>query len=431
MADQQIQAPPLPVEVITNIFVQSIQDKSVCAFKVFIPEWRLCERPYRQFENSVRCTRADTYITPIEGGKCGQVSTTFDHCSQDHLYFPIIPDSDDHPKIDPYFDGELLTAYLRDSLIVINQEKQSLRGIADFVLYGTPPDMRLLRSPLTRSLLPYADDFQFPLTYRRRLPPDPSRHQDEQPCEPRFQYEEITNLVLNANPYINRFLPQRIEQNAWPNDLNRHEYEQLSLKLELEKCSHFYVNFPLMARLETLFIDARQFSRDEIPLELVQLLANSLSKVKLKLLVIAGLRSFTKYPGGDSLTLEDVAQTEDPMIGEPNFFSMFTEALRPGGKLILVDRAADEIALLYPEVLGNAHINRFFGQPMSVTQSGLPRQSSPSAVSSSQVWDPQWPTPSPPQPASPADGSPSGSGSASDGASESDDGYSPPTPAAV
>ena len=89
--------------------------------------------------------------------------------------------------------------------------------------------------------------------------------------------------------------------------------------------------------------------------------ARALGGKGLKLLVVAGLRSWDMYPGGNALELAEVeGGTWDAEWevwrrglngeGEVNWWKMFMGAVRPGGRLVFVDKQdGGELSLLQPD----------------------------------------------------------------------------------
>ena len=105
-------------------------------------------------------------------------------------------------------------------------------------------------------------------------------------------------------------------------------------------------------------------NRDGIDMWGVLKVAQSLYRLerKLKLLVIVGLRSYSSWPGQEPMKIEEVILAEvvsvpvDPGWGiplvrddqthQPNWVMIFGGAVRPGGKLVLVDKQCDVMSSL-------------------------------------------------------------------------------------
>ncbi|KAL2161533.1 hypothetical protein VTH06DRAFT_8095 [Thermothelomyces fergusii] len=178
---------------------------------------------------------------------------------------------------------------------------------------------------------------------------------------PVYLFGRIRHLVLNCVPALARLeaadlgmLPAaRCAQ-------TRRNLAYLEERLEHERRAHLRVRWDAMERLETLCLDLRGFSmprRGYLDVEDVLRLAWSLHGKRLRLLVIAGLRSFRSYHGFDPETIEDVeGGVWDPSLGAwvsrkkgvgINWWKVFRGAVRPGGRLVFVDKS-NEDGLLPP-----------------------------------------------------------------------------------
>jgi hypothetical protein len=106
-----------------------------------------------------------------------------------------------------------------------------------------------------------------------------------------------------------------------------------------------------MAALETLCLDLRGYSLPRgrtLSEGDVAKIARSLEGKGLGLLVIAGLRSWWRYPGADPLTVAEVEEgvwSDQRQLWlnprderEVNWWKVFRGAVRPGGRLVFVDR---------------------------------------------------------------------------------------------
>ena len=114
--------------------------------------------------------------------------------------------------------------------------------------------------------------------------------------------------------------------------------------------SQLMLRWQAMEGLEVLAVDLRVYSRPGRPhvdIYEVRRLARSLRGKGLKLLVIAGLRSWSMYDEGRALKVADVeGGWWDPnlmiwrMSGRigANWWKEFMRAVRPGGRLVFVDR---------------------------------------------------------------------------------------------
>ncbi|AEO53932.1 hypothetical protein MYCTH_2106715 [Thermothelomyces thermophilus ATCC 42464] len=170
---------------------------------------------------------------------------------------------------------------------------------------------------------------------------------------PVYLFGKIRHLVVNCVPALARVEAEDLGMMpATRCAQTRRNLEYLEERLEYERRAHLRVRWDAMERLETLCLDLRGFSMPEhgyLDVEDVLQLARSLRGKRLKLLVIAGLRSFRSYHGFDPEKMADVEEgTWNPRLGAwvskkkgvgINWWKMFEGAVRPGGRLVFVDKS--------------------------------------------------------------------------------------------
>ncbi|KXX81881.1 hypothetical protein MMYC01_202338 [Madurella mycetomatis] len=375
----------LPPELVTKILLQSVTEPPTCAFTVFCPEWNLCERKHSALETILRSTRVDTYTLPSRPGEKGHMTTTFAHGPDDHIHVPLMLDPRD------INDGVLLGFYYREmvrewaseSMIVVGQELTHIGSRGREMSQDEVDGIVLLREPRSLGLLPFVDDFSLDEVgdgemvgpavagkprnvtvcatdgrEKDTLPPvrcftsAPSYERGEGgKKEPKHLFQRIRHLVLNtvpalavSEPWDVGTLPAATSHTLFPN------MEMVRERLCFERKANFCLRWKALERLESLFLDLRGLSflhKPFLDLDEVGELALSLQGMGLKLLVIAGLRSWRCYPGPRVAEITDVEGGRwdpqwkvwiDERIGSVNWWWTFAGALQPGGRLILVDK---------------------------------------------------------------------------------------------
>ncbi|KAK4453318.1 hypothetical protein QBC34DRAFT_395268 [Podospora aff. communis PSN243] len=369
----------LPAELVTQILIHRYTKPASCALHDLVPEWNVCQRKNRGLEVMLRQTRVDTYVVPALGQQ-GVVSTTFDHGDDDHIHFPVMEDIRELDRLGPFFHRELTKAWLSDSLIQVKHQKPVLGPV-----WETPNYNRLLRDEKTLSLLPYEDDVHFhrmaeragtnyslredaddlgeygkdliplaePLGPGETSDPYYSQVRHLMLCTPldvwRLKFPDIVTMPISGSmtPQVQRTL------------------NGIEISLEMERSDCFCLDWERLGKMESLFLDLRGYSwgvtvhEELLRIDDVRFLARTLGlyhRANLKLLVIAGLRSYGLYPGAQELDIETAEKGENNLSLDPqqypedpsakdgmNWIQMFRGALRPGGKLILVDKRSDSL----------------------------------------------------------------------------------------
>ncbi|EGO51709.1 hypothetical protein NEUTE1DRAFT_113756 [Neurospora tetrasperma FGSC 2508] len=181
---------------------------------------------------------------------------------------------------------------------------------------------------------------------KKHLSPEPPNQ------EPWVLYRRIRHLMINSDPYLNLEVgidfPRYgiIPPTEPPAATVLANMSGVRDRVYFEHMVPLYVDYQALTNLETLYLDLRhvtkrKFGTTQFQMEEVVQLARRLEGKNLRLLVIAGLRTGGAYWWGErELNIEEIEGFE---IQNPadwrnvNWLLEFRGALRPGGKLILVD----------------------------------------------------------------------------------------------
>lgn len=337
--------PQLPLELIIKILAISLEEEPVCAFNLLAPEWNLCGRQHGELETLLRSTRFDTY-TVLEGGQ-GHLSTTFDHCSKDCIHLPLMHDPRGLPPLEPYLDRELIKEWSGTNTMEFGQTPWYIGPLSDPELARKVGNYPLLRHPLALDLIPFHDPVSTN-TLKAMVPPVPGTTG----APMTFIYERIQHLVLNTVPSL--WDLKNTDFGTMPDDpqgIAPGVLEAIDAQLAVERSFHLIADWAAMTRLESVFLDVRPFSRDKLGEADIAAAACGLAGRGLKLLVVAGLRSFEYYTGPEPMEMGPDSDAEyDGKDGgrayNPcgwDWIRLFRDAVRPGGKLILVDKQLDAI----------------------------------------------------------------------------------------
>ncbi|KAK4035069.1 hypothetical protein C8A01DRAFT_48680 [Parachaetomium inaequale] len=359
---------PLPRDITTDILTRSLSCPPACALALLCPDWSLCRRRNPALEAVLRTTRVDTYTLPLDSTKeKGIISTTFDHAEADHIGLGLPCMRDPREKYGPRsgmprdLRRELVRRWVGGSVVAVSQREEPMRvgPLWGVDLEGMGEGVALLREERAVGLLPYEDDLVVlgrtgrvavcGVDWREKeaLPPSLEGGEGE------YLYERMRHLVVNSVLGLAEVEAEELGllPGTWCAQTRRNLL-YLQDRLEYERVAHLRLRWGALERLETLALDLRGYSLPThgyfYDADVVEL-ARSLQGKGLKLLVIAGLRSWRFYPGFEPA---DIAEAEggkwDPTLAAwvsekrgrgINWFKMFKGALRPGGRLVFVDKS--------------------------------------------------------------------------------------------
>ncbi len=355
--------PHLPTEVLLDVFTAGLTHPDACALSLLCPDWALCSHNHANttpptpnqtkllaLQALLRTTRVDTYTLPAEGEAHGKVTTSFDHASNpntEHLWLPQMDDPRSQPDVPTeWIRAELTRRWVSGSGTVVVSLP---RLVSHYMLSPQRKEERLL---------PYEEDTVTVDTQQGKVTRVTGRDgwekegpvgEVEEGGELRYWYQRLRGLVVTREWLRgDGAVPQ-----GWRTVEGRDVLANLKVRWEE------------MGRLEVLCLDLRRGGGPEPEymrnLELARL-AQSLKGRGLALLVIAGLRSDASYPGGEASGVAEVEdgrwdarrrvwrKGSDERGDDINWWKTFGEAVRPGGRLVFVDkRDGGELSLLQPD----------------------------------------------------------------------------------
>jgi hypothetical protein len=284
-----------------------------------------------------------------------------------------------------YYRRELTKRWLDSSVVVVSQElcdEDPCMGVGPLWRgrweVGEVERMVILREKkkgVAMGLLPFEDDdvaeeegideivFSVDGGEKEVLPGS----SDGDGGDREYLFRRVRHLVVNTVPALAEVDASDLAMSpsTWTTEASQN-LVALTERLEYERRANLLLRWDALERLESLFLDLRGYSLPRGARFLyehdVARLAASLAGKRLALLVVAGLQSWYAYRGPDVLGIEEVeagvwdAQREvfvDPGRGGcVNWWKMFKPAVRPGGRLVFVDKDArdgNELALLRPD----------------------------------------------------------------------------------
>lgn len=394
----------LPPDIITDILTRNLTQPPACALALLCPEWFLCHRRRRHpyLQTVLRTTRIDTYTLaadpdrdPDQPQRGGTVSTSFGHAPGGGACLCLPYMNDPRPMMEEKKDGggggglpgyyrrEVVRRWAGKSVVVVSQRDAPALVGPLWAGDWTPEAvgrMVILREEGAVRLLPYEDDLRecfdagggggeeevavYSVDGREKdaLPKIGSGYGGDD-GGPRYLFQRLRHLVVNSVPALADVEATELGMlpSTWGPGVTRN-LACLAERLEYERRAHLLLRWNALERLETLCLDLRGYSLSEdryLHDEDVVSLARSLSGKSLRLLVIAGLRSWGRYPGPFALGIAEVESAVWDSVrrvwmsekrGEGiSWWHMFREAVRPGGQLVFVDKQnEEELRLLRP-----------------------------------------------------------------------------------
>jgi hypothetical protein len=325
-------APHLPLELVAMIVSQMLVVEPRCALDLVVPDWRICHREYPDLEKSLKISRIVTYIRGT-GFEVGSLSCNFEHGEKDHILTSIAEFDHSAVTVSVGFSSEYTKAFYRNHTHVFTLSANDLSGeTVEDVMVSDRRDILSLRSRKARAILPF-DDEPVDVIERRALP-------HSAPI-----YQHLRHIAVHS-PLE---LMQTNAETLWTSERGgeQSDIEAPHTVFDLDRAAHLWLSWSLVPNLETVFLDLRIYSHDLnterrclSKFEIMDRAHEMARHLQLKTLMLAGLQSYsfqTEYEGVRGRHIEQW----DEIDGEPNWIKIFRPAIRPGGKIVLVDRLVD------------------------------------------------------------------------------------------
>lgn len=340
--------PQLPRELITKILALALETEPICAFKLFVPEWHLCPARHGELDSILRTTRFDTYT--VRGPDQGDISTTFSHKGEDCIYLPVMWDPNGWElPFDEHMHRELVKEWSGRAMMVFGQKAGNLGSLMEPDITKKIRESILLRHPSAVATLPFRD---LGADHRQWIvPPVPGRtlEEEEEAGTAIYLYDRVRHVMLNTDPTLWSLTAAEFRH---PDDelsgVSEETLDAVQVRLEEEQFAHLFARWHSMPRLESLFLDVRQYTKhsfEDVEEKTMRDAAEGLAGMELDLLVVAGLRSYASYPGPEEMVEEDLKAGDSGglYMGGGSRIRLFGRAVKVGGRLILVDKRMDTL----------------------------------------------------------------------------------------
>lgn len=303
----------LPVELQRKVLSELLSAETPCAFALFVPDWGVCCHATNPVNLVYDLQRTDVY-TRGTGGDGGRYDSGVVHGGRDHVVFPMRAGAGSHDAC--ALMDRLSTRFpVALDWVLRDIERDRLR-VFEQVFPRAPDDG--IGKCMSHGALVYGSGPGGQTGPEARVPP---RHLmfNGIAKDPWFQ------LRLRRNPETKIGFGMR-----------------LFVETAAAAADILEVDWGVMPQLETVFLDLRSYGRGKTGEDSIRKGASKMSCLRLRCLVIAGLRSgkwYVRPPGWELCEWEADDREAD---GGVNWVKVFCGAVREGGRLIFVDqRIAD------------------------------------------------------------------------------------------
>ncbi|KAI1762955.1 hypothetical protein GGR53DRAFT_499497 [Hypoxylon sp. FL1150] len=320
----------LPPEILSVIWSRCQDSGQRCAFNLLVPDWKLCDREDPLSGKARAITQVATYKRGIDGA-AGVFSTSFGH-DNDHIWLPTQSLNDGLLAINTFSHNETIRSFFQDGAQVFALTQNMLSSnVTDESFTTSWRDAFPMRSEHLRSILPFDDEHP---GEKKRTPGGPP-----------YVFKLLRHIAVNS-PLTLTSVDARSMVGPGTT-ISAANLEALDNAVDLDRTSHLWLSWSQMPQLESVLLDLRVYSHDLntdrgflSKNEIIERAVEMGRHLRLKLLVIAGLQSYCFATAYDSSSTEQIEQLEE-IDGEPNWIKVFMPAVRPGGRLVLVDRPTD------------------------------------------------------------------------------------------
>ncbi|KAI8963298.1 hypothetical protein F5Y11DRAFT_319883 [Daldinia sp. FL1419] len=328
----------LPLEILTMILSEALVSTPECALNLLVPEWNTCRQYDPVFDNPLYITGVVTYTRGIAGG-AGSLLASHGHEHADHLVLLVKSFHSHLLTLNKWCHDEAIRAYFLEGAQIFElTDDTTLENIDDESFLENWRYYFPIRGRRSREILPYDDE-------------QPGAEKKTLPSGSPYVYQLLRHIIMRSPLTL-----MNVNANSMAGygaDIYNANLEALDRSIDLDRSSPIWLSWSKMPMLESVLLDLRIYSQDVntergfLSKDEVISRAREMGRwLRLKLLVIAGLQSYSFIANYDSYKAESIEEV-DEMDGEPNWIKIFSPAVRPGGTLILVDRLTDNVMDAY------------------------------------------------------------------------------------
>ncbi|KAK1967770.1 hypothetical protein LY78DRAFT_575685 [Colletotrichum sublineola] len=313
----------LPVELQYQVLFELLTESSPCVMSLFVPDWGVCTHAADPVNSIYDLQRIDVY-TRGTGFVRGKFETRVRHYDDagGHVVFPLARQTTPNSSGAPIAElGRRFPDAMRRALRDL--ERHGLHCFEQ--LWPRGPDDEIGKCMAGGALV-----------YRERRG-GMAGSLDAGPTTVRAAVPLPRHLMFNSFPR-DPWRDVRLRRNA----LTSFRFE---MRLLVERGPELLaVLWSAMKQLESVYLDLRAYGRGKVSEDSVRLGATAMECLRLRSLVIAGLRSGDRYERPAGWQLCDWETDEAEVGGGVNWVKVFCGAVREGGRLVFVDRRMLDIS---------------------------------------------------------------------------------------
>ncbi|KAL7628030.1 hypothetical protein AAE478_002226 [Parahypoxylon ruwenzoriense] len=307
--------------IFSTVLSKAMDSKPMCALNILAPDWNVCNWQNPQVGKASEPARVVTYIRGAEGER-GTFSATVGHEDVDHIFLPTKSLNERFLKLDKSSHDECMRLFFQEGTQIFQLDAGGLpTNIKDEQFLEHWRDAFPLREQRLRDIMPFDDER---VGTGKLETPNGSPH----------IFKLLRHIAVNSSLALMdvnaRSLAGQETGVSGPN------LDALDMAIDLDRASHLWLSWSQMPMLESVLLDLRIYSHDLnsergcISKDEIKKRAGEMGRwLRLKLLVIAGLQSYSFETNCKSYTAAQIEE-EDELDGEPNWIKLFMPALRPG-----------------------------------------------------------------------------------------------------
>ncbi|KAI0376277.1 hypothetical protein F5Y04DRAFT_214271 [Hypomontagnella monticulosa] len=325
----------LPREILSMILSKAMDLTPRCALDLLLPDWNVCNESNSWLEKLLQLTRIITY-TKGNDHEVGSlvVRNDHDHHSDRYLFLPRKSMKEQIMRLNKWCYDEVTKLVFLGSVQVFHLAADKFPNeVENQSFVETWRDIYPIRGSRARDILPFDDE-------------DSESSKRKTPDGETYILELIRHIVIHSPLTL-----LMVDAHGMVDPVHHHVSEVnlhlLDMAIDLDRSSPLWVSWSQMPRLQSVLLDLRIYSHVFNTehgclgkAEILDRAREMASWLQLDLLVLAGLQSYSFATSYDSYTAERI-ETDDEIDGQPNWIKIFRPALRPGGKIVLVDHLAD------------------------------------------------------------------------------------------